>query len=78
MEMGNLGYPRKKGNVQRGGRDMRDGDEDSSSDTQAGPKFCTNCGSARDGDYKFCTNCGTALDQVKIVGTKKTDKPKNF
>jgi hypothetical protein len=30
MEMGNLGYPRKKGNVQRGGRDMRDGDEDSS------------------------------------------------
>lgn len=39
-----------------------DGDEDSSSDTQTAPKFCTNCGSARDGDYKFCTNCGEPFD----------------
>jgi hypothetical protein len=28
MEMGNLGYPRKKGNVQRGGRNLRSSDED--------------------------------------------------
>jgi hypothetical protein len=30
MEMGNLGYPRKKGSVQRGGRNLRSSDEDGS------------------------------------------------
>jgi tetratricopeptide (TPR) repeat protein len=28
----------------------------------AGPKFCTNCGTAREGQSKFCTNCGVAFE----------------
>jgi hypothetical protein len=42
-----------------------DGDEDyESQDSPAhpGPVFCTNCGSAREGNVKFCTNCGTAFE----------------
>lgn len=30
--------------------------------TPSGPKFCTNCGSAREGESKFCTNCGVAFE----------------
>jgi hypothetical protein len=57
--------------------DYEDEDEDESS-SNSGAGFCTNCGTARLTVAKFCINCGTAFDQAKIVGEKKTDKPKNF
>ena len=37
-------------------------DEDQEQPTaDLGPRFCTNCGSAREAGAKFCTNCGTAI-----------------
>ncbi len=30
--------------------------------TPSGPKFCTSCGSAREGESKFCINCGVAFE----------------
>ena len=45
--------------------DYDDEDEDYESEVapaQSVAKFCTNCGSAREGNAKFCTNCGGAFE----------------
>ena len=38
-----------------------DEDTDESTSTSSESKFCTNCGTARQGMANFCTNCGTAI-----------------
>lgn len=37
-------------------------DEDEITPLQSGPKFCTNCGSAREGGANFCVNCGDPFE----------------
>lgn len=37
-------------------------DEDEFTPLQSGPKFCTNCGSAREGGANFCVNCGKPFE----------------
>jgi tetratricopeptide (TPR) repeat protein len=41
--------------------DYEDDEEDEQPPADLGPRFCTNCGTAREGSSKFCTNCGTAI-----------------
>lgn len=37
-------------------------DEEESTPSQSGQKFCTNCGSAREGGANFCINCGEPFE----------------
>lgn len=41
--------------------DYEDDDDQEQPTADLGPRFCTNCGNAREGTAKFCTNCGTAI-----------------
>lgn len=41
--------------------DYEDDEDQEQPTADLGPRFCTNCGNAREPGAKFCTNCGTAI-----------------